>query len=62
MSKMMEEKRTIGVILDRELRERLEHAAADNERSVGAEVRVALRRHLTKRDEQEEATHASPGI
>jgi plasmid stability protein len=39
-------KRNIGVILDDELRERVEREAAANERSVGAEVRIALRRHL----------------
>jgi predicted DNA-binding protein len=40
------DKSTIGVILNRELRERLEAAAAQHERSVGAEVRVAIREHL----------------
>jgi plasmid stability protein len=49
------ERSTIGVILDRELRTRLEQAAAEHERSVGAEVRVALRRHLARDDEMEEA-------
>jgi len=48
------EKTTIGVIVDRELRERLERAAREHERSVGAEVRVALRRHLMD-DKGEEA-------
>jgi plasmid stability protein len=50
-------KSTIDVILDDELRERLEREAAANERSVGAEVRIALRRHLeqTTDDEMEEA-------
>ena len=47
-------KRTIGVILDDELRERLEQAAAASERSVGAEVRVALRRHLERAADQDE--------
>jgi plasmid stability protein len=53
MSNVVADKTTIGVILDHELRERLEQAAADNERSVGAEVRVALRRHLADHHEQE---------
>ncbi len=34
------------MVLDHEVRARLEQAAADNDRSVGAEVRVALRQHL----------------
>ena len=46
MSNVVTDKTTIGVILDHELRERLEQAAADNGGSIGAEVRVALRRHL----------------
>ena len=47
-------KSTVGVILDDELRERLEQAAAASERSIGAEVRVALRRHLEHADQHEE--------
>jgi hypothetical protein len=54
------ERSTIGVVLDHELRARLERAAADNDRSVGAEVRVALRRHLAIDHVQEEAAHAVP--
>jgi len=53
------ERSTIGVVLDDELRARLDRAAADNDRSVGAEVRVALRRHLAIDHEQEEH-HAVP--
>ena len=53
-----EQRSTIGVILGRELRQRLEQAAAENERSVGAEVRVALRRHLEPDHNDEEATAA----
>ena len=34
------------ILVDRELRTRLERAAAASERSLGAEVRVALKRHL----------------
>ena len=49
------------MVLDHELRARLEQAAADNDRSVGAEVRVALRRHLAIDHEQEEATMRFPG-
>jgi predicted transcriptional regulator len=37
---------TVTILVDRELRERLERAAAESERSLGAEVRVALKRHL----------------
>jgi plasmid stability protein len=48
MSQMVEapEKSTVGVILDRELRARLEHAARAHERSLGGEVRALLREHL----------------
>ena len=41
------------MILDDELRERLEQAAADNERSVGGEIRVALRAHLEPASDHE---------
>jgi hypothetical protein len=41
------ERLTVTVLVDRELRERLERAAAENERSFVAEVRHLLRRHLT---------------
>ena len=37
---------TVTILVDRELRARLERAAAESERSLGAEVRVALKRHL----------------
>jgi predicted transcriptional regulator len=47
-------KSTIGVVLDQELRERLDETAHANERSVGAEVRVALREHLGRDDKKEE--------
>jgi predicted transcriptional regulator len=42
---------TVTILVDRQLRERLERAAAAHERSLGAEVRVAVRRHL-EREEQ----------
>ena len=54
MSNAVADRTTIGVILDHELRARLERAAADNELSVGAEVRAALRRHLAIDHEQED--------
>jgi hypothetical protein len=41
-----ERPRTVTVIVDPELREQLKRAARENDRSLGAEVRVALRRHL----------------
>ena len=37
---------TISVIVEPTLRDQLAQAAAANERSLGAEVRVALREHL----------------
>jgi predicted transcriptional regulator len=39
---------TVTVLVDEELRGRLERAAAESERSLGAEVRVALKRHLER--------------
>jgi predicted transcriptional regulator len=39
---------TVTVLVDRDLRGRLERAAAESERSLGAEVRVALKRHLER--------------
>ena len=45
---------TVTILVDPELRDRLARAAAENERSLGAEVRVALRRYL-RPDEMEEA-------
>jgi hypothetical protein len=44
---------TVTVLVDRELRARLERAAAANERSIGAEVRFLLRAHLERSDDQE---------
>jgi TraY domain len=44
---------TVAILVDRELRDRLERAAAESERSLGAEVRVALRRHLAQADDNE---------
>jgi len=41
-----ERRTTVTIVVDRELRDRLERAAAESERSLGAEVRVALKRHL----------------
>lgn len=45
---------TVTILVDPELRLRLERAAAASERSLGAEVRIAIRRHL-ERDHEEEA-------
>jgi hypothetical protein len=38
----------VTILDDRELRTQLERVAAANERSLGAEVRVALKRHLSE--------------
>ena len=40
--------KTVTFFTDAELRERLERAAKENERSLGAEVRVALRHYLER--------------
>jgi predicted transcriptional regulator len=45
---------TVTILVDRELRDRLERAAAASERSLGAEVRVALKRHLERDDNGDE--------
>ena len=45
---------TVTILVDPELRNRLVRAAAENERSLGAEVRVALKRYLEPVDENEE--------
>jgi plasmid stability protein len=44
---------TVTVLIDAELRSRLERAAAAHERSLGGEVRVLLRRYLSDADEEE---------
>jgi plasmid stability protein len=57
MSNVIEAKKrttTVTILVDPELRARLERAAAANERSLGGEVRALLRRHLDG-DEKEEA-------
>ena len=43
------------ILVDEQLRERLVRTARANERSIGAEVRVALREYLKDTDEMEEA-------
>jgi predicted transcriptional regulator len=45
---------TVTILVDPELRLRLERAAAASERSLGAEVRIALRRHLERADNDDE--------
>jgi predicted transcriptional regulator len=44
---------TVTILVDRELRDRLERAAAESERSLGAEVRVALKRHLSEEENKQ---------
>jgi hypothetical protein len=45
---------TVTILVDRELRERLARAAAEHERSLGAETRFALRAHLDALDDEAE--------
>jgi hypothetical protein len=45
---------TVTILVDRELRDWLERAAAANERSLGAECRWALKRHLGHADNDDE--------
>jgi plasmid stability protein len=45
---------TVTVLVDDDLRERLARAAGRNERSLGAEVRVALKQHLGPGDDEKE--------
>jgi len=44
---------TVTILVDPELRARLERAAAAHERSIGGEVRALLRLHLSNVDEEE---------
>jgi len=44
---------TVTILVDQELRDRLERAAAAHERSLGGEVRALLRLHLSDADEEE---------
>ena len=44
---------TVTILVDRELRTLLETTARANERSLGAEVRHMLRRHLKRTGEEE---------
>jgi plasmid stability protein len=46
---------TVTILVDRELRGRLERAAAAHERSLGGEVRALLREHLGDDDQEDEA-------
>ena len=46
---------TVTILVDQELRDRLERSAAAHERSLGGEVRIALREYL-KGTETEETT------
>ena len=53
LSLVPERKRqTVTVLVDSALRERLAHAAHQNDRSLGAEVCVALREHLERADDE----------
>ena len=58
MSRMMRVERerptTVTILVDRELRARLERVAGENERSLGGEVRHMLREHLERAERQEE--------
>jgi len=44
---------TVTILVDQELSDRLERAAAAHERSLGGEVRALLRLHLSDVDEEE---------
>ena len=46
---------TVTILVDRELRSRLEDAARANERSLGAEVRHVLKRHLYEQEVRDAA-------
>lgn len=47
---------TVTILVDEQLRERLVRTARANERSIGAEVRVALREYLKDDDDMEAGT------
>ena len=44
---------TVTILIDQELRDRLERSAAAHERSLGGEVRALLRRYLSDVDAKE---------
>ena len=57
MSNVISEKQipsTVTVLVDEQLREQIATLARANERSVGAEVRVAIREHLKRTDDETE--------
>ena len=43
---------TVTILVDQELRDRLERSAAAHERSLGGEVRALLRRYLSEDEEE----------
>jgi predicted transcriptional regulator len=49
---------TVTVLVDEELREEITNVARANERSVGAEVRVAMREYLERSHAEEGGDHA----
>ena len=49
----MERPSTVTILVDSELRDRLERSAAAHQRSLGGEVRALLRRYLSDADEDE---------
>ena len=57
MSNVLELKKerptTVTILVDQELRDRLERSSAAHERSLGGEVRALLRRYLSDADEEE---------
>jgi TraY domain-containing protein len=46
-------KTTVTLLIEAPLRERLERMAADSERSLGAEARIAIKAHVERYDERE---------
>jgi plasmid stability protein len=59
MSKMIvrEKPTTVTILVDRELRGRLERAAREHDRSLGGEVRAVLRAHLERDDDEGGTRH-----
>ena len=55
MATTVQEREHVNAFIDRDVRRQLERLARVNERSLSAEIRLALRAHV-ERDENEEET------
>ena len=56
MPTTVQEREHVNAFIDRDVRRELERLARVNERSLSAEIRLALRAHVDRDDENEEET------